>query len=92
MSRNYAKLAGNKPVIDLHSGGIDLTFPHHANEIAQSEAFHELQPGEWCPFFIHTGHVHIKDVKMSKSLRNFITVKVSILASFDDYNFKGLFR
>ncbi|KAK0476727.1 tRNA synthetases class I (C) catalytic domain-containing protein [Armillaria novae-zelandiae] len=58
--------------MDIHSGGIDLAFPHHDNEIAQSEAYHEC--GAWVNYFLHTGHLHIEGLKMSKSLKNFITV------------------
>lgn len=58
--------------LDIHSGGIDLAFPHHDNEIAQSEAYHEC--GAWVNYFIHTGHLHIEGLKMSKSLKNFITI------------------
>jgi cysteinyl-tRNA synthetase len=60
--------------MDIHSGGIDLAFPHHDNEIAQSEAFHDCR--QWVNYFIHTGHLHIEGLKMSKSLKNFITIKV----------------
>ncbi|KAF8268616.1 tRNA synthetases class I (C) catalytic domain-containing protein [Lactarius quietus] len=58
--------------IDIHSGGIDLAFPHHDNEIAQSEAFHQCDA--WINYFLHTGHLHIEGLKMSKSLKNFITI------------------
>ncbi|KAF8445055.1 cysteinyl-tRNA synthetase [Boletus edulis BED1] len=58
--------------IDIHSGGIDLAFPHHDNEMAQSEAYHECSA--WVNYFIHTGHLHIEGLKMSKSLKNFITI------------------
>lgn len=58
--------------IDIHSGGIDLAFPHHDNEMAQSEAFHDHGP--WVNYFLHTGHLHIEGLKMSKSLKNFITI------------------
>ncbi|KAJ7162097.1 tRNA synthetases class I (C) catalytic domain-containing protein [Mycena filopes] len=58
--------------MDIHSGGIDLAFPHHDNEMAQSEAFHQC--GAWVNYFIHTGHLHIEGLKMSKSLKNFITI------------------
>ncbi|KAH7889094.1 tRNA synthetases class I (C) catalytic domain-containing protein [Phlebopus sp. FC_14] len=58
--------------MDIHSGGIDLAFPHHDNEIAQAEAYHEC--GAWVNYFIHTGHLHIEGLKMSKSLKNFITI------------------
>ncbi|XP_051799324.1 probable cysteine--tRNA ligase, mitochondrial isoform X2 [Acanthochromis polyacanthus] len=61
--------------LDIHSGGIDLAFPHHENEVAQSEAFH--QSGQWANYFLHSGHLHLKGSaeKMSKSLKNFITIK-----------------
>ncbi|KAF9564747.1 cysteinyl-tRNA synthetase [Agrocybe pediades] len=58
--------------MDIHSGGIDLAFPHHDNEMAQSEAYHECEA--WVNYFLHTGHLHIEGLKMSKSLKNFITI------------------
>ncbi|KAI5184802.1 cysteinyl-tRNA synthetase [Nematocida homosporus] len=58
--------------IDLHSGGVDLTFPHHDNEIAQSEG---AGIEDWVGHFLHTGHLHIDGRKMSKSLKNFVQVK-----------------
>ncbi|KAI0645882.1 tRNA synthetases class I (C) catalytic domain-containing protein [Trametes meyenii] len=58
--------------MDIHSGGIDLAFPHHDNEMAQSEAYHDCPA--WVNYFIHTGHLHIEGLKMSKSLKNFITI------------------
>jgi len=57
----------------VHAGGIDLKFPHHTNEIAQSEAY--LGVGEWIPHWIHTGHLHIDGLKMSKSLKNFVSIE-----------------
>ncbi|XP_058598664.1 probable cysteine--tRNA ligase, mitochondrial isoform X2 [Neofelis nebulosa] len=61
--------------LDIHSGGIDLAFPHHENEIAQCEAFHQCR--QWGNYFLHSGHLHVKgkEEKMSKSLKNYITVK-----------------
>ncbi|KAJ6629456.1 tRNA synthetases class I (C) catalytic domain-containing protein [Mycena sp. CBHHK59/15] len=59
--------------MDIHSGGIDLAFPHHDNEMAQAEAYHGC--GAWVNYFIHTGHLHIEGLKMSKSLKNFITIE-----------------
>jgi len=59
--------------MDIHSGGEDLTFPHHDNELAQSEAYHDCK--QWVNYFIHIGHLHIEGLKMSKSLKNFITVE-----------------
>ncbi|KIM45332.1 hypothetical protein M413DRAFT_66439 [Hebeloma cylindrosporum] len=58
--------------MDIHSGGIDLAFPHHDNELAQSEAYHKCN--SWVNYFLHTGHLHIEGLKMSKSLKNFITI------------------
>ncbi|KAM5530533.1 hypothetical protein V8D89_015810 [Ganoderma adspersum] len=58
--------------MDIHSGGIDLAFPHHDNEMAQSEAYHDCPA--WVNYFLHTGHLHIEGLKMSKSLKNFITI------------------
>jgi cysteinyl-tRNA synthetase len=63
---------------DIHGGGADLTFPHHENEIAQSEG------ATWHPFvkyWMHNGFVRINDEKMSKSLGNFFTVR-EILARY----------
>ncbi len=63
--------------LDIHSGGIDLVFPHHQNEIIQSQLY---LGGEkpWTNYFLHTGHLNIKGQKMSKSLKNFITIKESL--------------
>lgn len=60
------------PQMDIHSGGIDLAFPHHDNELAQSEAHYDCK--QWVNYFLHTGHLHIEGQKMSKSLKNFITI------------------
>jgi cysteinyl-tRNA synthetase len=62
--------------MDIHSGGIDLAFPHHDNELAQSEAYHDCQ--QWVNYFLHTGHLSIEGQKMSKSLKNFITIKEAL--------------
>ncbi|XP_036390678.1 cysteine--tRNA ligase, cytoplasmic-like [Megalops cyprinoides] len=59
--------------MDIHGGGFDLRFPHHDNELAQSEAFFEND--HWVRYFLHTGHLTIAGCKMSKSLKNFITIK-----------------
>eukprot|EP00070_Physeter_catodon_P036433 XP_028343327.1 cysteine--tRNA ligase, cytoplasmic-like [Physeter catodon] len=59
--------------LDIHSGGIDLRFPHHDNELAQSEAANDKP--HWVNYFLHSGHLHIRGAKMSKSLKNFITIK-----------------
>lgn len=58
--------------IDIHCGGADLIFPHHENEIAQSEAHnHEKFANYW----MHNGYINVDNVKMSKSLGNFFTVR-----------------
>lgn len=73
--------------LDIHSGGIDLAFPHHENEIAQSEAYHQC--GQWCNYFLHSGHLHLKGraEKMSKSLKNYITIK-DFLQSYSPSEFR----
>ena len=58
--------------IDIHAGGQDLTFPHHENEVAQSEA---LNGCKFANFWIHNGFLSIDNKKMSKSLGNFFTVR-----------------
>jgi cysteinyl-tRNA synthetase len=57
--------------IDIHCGGMDLIFPHHENEIAQSEAAHG---GTFSRFWLHGGFLEIDKEKMSKSLGNFVTI------------------
>lgn len=59
--------------IDIHAGGVDLRFPHHSNEIAQAEAHYCSH--RWVNYFMHAGHLHIEGLKMSKSLKNFITIR-----------------
>ena len=67
MSRRYLG-----DTIDIHSGGQDLIFPHHENEIAQSEA----RSGKpFSNFWVHNGYINIDNQKMSKSLNNFFTVR-----------------
>ncbi|KAK7234630.1 cysteinyl tRNA synthetase [Aureococcus anophagefferens] len=61
--------------LDLHAGGVDLAFPHHENEIAQWRGASGDLEGVWCPCWLHTGHLHIEGRKMSKSLKNFVTVR-----------------
>uniref|UniRef100_A0A8C4X4H7 Cysteine--tRNA ligase, cytoplasmic n=1 Tax=Erpetoichthys calabaricus TaxID=27687 RepID=A0A8C4X4H7_ERPCA len=62
--------------MDIHGGGFDLRFPHHDNELAQSEAYFEND--HWVRYFLHTGHLTIAGCKMSKSLKNFITIKEAL--------------
>jgi len=64
------------PQIDIHGGGLDLVFPHHENEIAQTEAFTDLVP--FSRFWIHNGLLQLGDQKMSKSLGNLINMREAI--------------
>jgi cysteinyl-tRNA synthetase len=64
------------PQIDIHGGGLDLVFPHHENEIAQTEAFTGLAP--FSNFWIHNGLLQLGDQKMSKSLGNLINMREAI--------------
>ncbi len=59
---------------DIHAGGMDLVFPHHENEIAQSEAA-EPESGDFARIWMHNGFVNVDKEKMSKSLGNFVTVQ-----------------
>ena len=73
MSEKYAPLP-----LDIHGGGQDLSFPHHENEIAQSEA---ATGKPFANYWVHNGFVQINSEKMSKSLGNFFTIR-DILAKF----------
>ena len=65
--------------MDMHAGGIDLRFPHHDNELAQNEAcFCHHQSVN---YFLHAGHLHIDGLKMSKSLKNFTTIRAGLETS-----------
>ena len=74
MSRHYLG-----DTIDIHAGGEDLIFPHHENEIAQSEAANGVT---FSKYWMHNAFLNIDNVKMSKSLGNFFTVR-DILAQYD---------
>lgn len=65
--------------IDIHAGGQDLIFPHHENEIAQSEA---VTGKPFARYWLHNGYINVNNQKMSKSLGNFFTVR-EILERFD---------
>ncbi|NXC27813.1 SYCM protein, partial [Campylorhamphus procurvoides] len=73
--------------LDIHTGGIDLAFPHHENEIAQCEVYHQCE--QWGSYFLHSGHLHVKgsQEKMSKSLKNYITIK-DFLKKFSSDQFR----
>lgn len=66
--------------MDIHSGGIDLAFPHHDNELAQSEAYwnEKCTHDQWVNYFFHMGHLSIQGSKMSKSLKNFTTIREAL--------------
>ncbi len=64
---------------DIHGGGADLQFPHHENEIAQSEGAHRCQ---FVNYWMHNGFVRVDDEKMSKSLGNFFTIR-EVLKKYD---------
>jgi cysteinyl-tRNA synthetase len=73
--------------LDIHAGGCDLRFPHHENEVLQCEA---VGMRRWPQYFLHTGHLHIAGRKMSKSLKNFVSIRewVDDVGALD----AGLFR
>ena len=72
-----SKLLGKH--FDIHGGGQDLQFPHHENEIAQSEGAHQCQ---YVNYWMHNGFVRVDDEKMSKSLGNFFTIR-EVLKTYD---------
>ncbi len=69
---------------DIHGGGQDLQFPHHENEIAQSEAAHshDGEPCQMVNYWMHNGFVRVDEEKMSKSLGNFFTIR-TVLEKYD---------
>ncbi len=66
------------PTVDIHGGGTDLVFPHHENEILQSETYNGVQ---FVKYWMHNGMLTIGEEKMSKSLKNFFTIQ-DILAKY----------
>lgn len=73
--------------LDVHAGGIDLCFPHHANEIAQALAYHNDPALVWPRCFLHVGHLYIEGRKMSKSLKNFTAIG-DFLSAFQPDTFR----
>jgi cysteinyl-tRNA synthetase len=67
---------------DIHGGGMDLTFPHHENELAQSEGAQGPGGAGFVRYWLHNGFLNIDDTKMSKSLGNFFTIE-DVLKKFD---------
>jgi len=68
-------------VFDIHGGGIDLVFPHHENEIAQSRAGHGI--AQMAKVWMHNGFLQVEGEKMSKSLGNFVTIRDLLNAGWD---------
>jgi cysteinyl-tRNA synthetase len=68
--------------VDLHGGGNDLVFPHHENEIAQTEAYTDVKP--FVRFWLHNGLLHLDEEKMSKSLGNLVTVRDALASHSAD--------
>ncbi len=64
-----------KPLIDIHGGGFDLKFPHHENEMVQSEAYSNTKLAD---YWMHVGFINMNNEKMSKSLGNIILAKDAI--------------
>jgi cysteinyl-tRNA synthetase len=75
------------PSIDLHCGGIDLVFPHHENEIAQSECCNHAP---FATHWFHVEHLHVDGKKMSKSLGNFYTLRDLIEKGFSGREVRAL--
>lgn len=71
------KLLGD--TIDIHAGGMDLSFPHHENEVAQSEA---LTGKPFANYWLHSAYINVNNQKMSKSLNNFFTAR-EVLKEYD---------
>ena len=76
------------PPIDILTGGIELKLPNQDNELAQSEAYSDCD--NWANHFWHTEHLHIAGRKMSKSLKNFVTIK-AILGKYDAAQIRFVF-
>ncbi|XP_043277271.1 probable cysteine--tRNA ligase, mitochondrial isoform X2 [Venturia canescens] len=72
--------------IDIHSGGIDLLFPHHENEEAQSCCYHAVD--QWVNYWLHSGHLYLSESqKMSKSLKNTVSVR-DLLKTYSSNQFR----
>tara|TARA_Y100000034_G_scaffold14075_2_gene14732 strand:- start:7950 stop:9359 length:1410 start_codon:yes stop_codon:yes gene_type:complete len=73
---------------DIHTGGVDLIFPHHENEIAQSEGAFNKKP--WVKYWIHNEHLLVDNKKMAKSSGNFYTLRDIIKKGYSGYEIKYL--
>ena len=74
--------------LDVHAGGVDLKFPHHENEVTQCGAYFNNPEHQWVNYFLHVGHLHIEGLKMSKSLKNFITLQNMLEQSYTVNQFR----
>jgi len=75
------------PVFDIHGGGIDLVFPHHENEIAQSRSAHHTHA--MANYWMHNGFLNVEGEKMSKSLGNFATIREFITGGWQGKEWSG---
>src|SRR5882757_7125540 len=73
-------------VFDIHGGGLDLIFPHHENELAQSRCAHGTSVT--ANYWMHNGFLQVEGEKMSKSLGNFVTIR-ELLNGWRDFNWPG---
>ena len=71
--------------LDIHCGGVDNIFPHHTNEIAQSEAYLDHK---WCNYWFHVEHLNDKNGKMSKSSGEFLTVDTLINKGYNPLSYR----
>ena len=71
--------------LDIHCGGVDNIFPHHTNEIAQSEAY---LGHKWCNYWFHVEHLNDKNGKMSKSNGDFLTVNTLIAKGYNPLSYR----
>lgn len=81
----HTRIVSRSHVCTCHAARVcspaDLKFPHHENQIAQAEAHFNCCDGTgWVNYFLHSGHLQIDGLKMSKSLKNFITIKGALEA------------
>lgn len=80
------KVGFGENTVDIHTGGVDLIFPHHTNEIAQSQPL-----GPFVKHWMHTEHLMIRDEKMAKSKKNFFTLRDIEEKSFSGLDLRYLF-
>ncbi len=78
-----SKFLGDK--LDIHCGGVDNVFPHHTNEIAQSESYFGHK---WCNYWVHGEHLNDKEGKMSKSKGEFLTVSLLEEKGYDPLSYR----